>query len=563
MAGHFYTTIENSITGKPVAGATVTVYQSGATVSGTVAAGTLAVSGTLATIFSDDGITGVATSIVTSDSTGFVEFWTNETSVVILISYDGTGKKAITDVEITGGSVSSDITALGTRMTAAELVTLDATVVAFKGLTGAADKVPYFTGTDTMALADFTAAGRALVDDANAAAQRTTLGAAASGATTASGLTMTTARLLGRTTASTGAIEEITVGSGLSLAAGSLTATSSVVGGSSGMFGSGAFVKGTTAGTPGTGAFTPNTAVTGFSAWSVVVAGWIGLVRYDDGAAWELAFSYWNGTTLSRASTQVYASSSGSQLTLTSATTATLITDIQGFLDGLSSKPWRMVLATVSNSSPASLGIPAPSSYGTAAASTIVNTNYLTEQPRMQYTSGTAADNVAGWNGSSNVSALYTTTAGRGGFVYDSIWGASQLPANPRFGAYLSNGSLSGGQPSAQNASFVALAKDSGDTNIQFMTNDGTAPATKGDTGIAIVANGWYRASFWVPPGGGTASGLMIQLDTGAIWYGSTTATLPADGAALIANLHCGLNGTDTGTACIFHPAHMAVKAGY
>lgn len=45
------------------------------------------------------------------------------------------------------------------------------------------------------------------------------------GAATGSGLTMTTARLLGRTTASTGAIEEITVGSGLSLAAGALTAT--------------------------------------------------------------------------------------------------------------------------------------------------------------------------------------------------------------------------------------------------------------------------------------------------------------------------------------------------
>jgi hypothetical protein len=45
------------------------------------------------------------------------------------------------------------------------------------------------------------------------------------GAATGSGLTMATARLLGRTTASSGAIEEITVGTGLSLSAGSLTAT--------------------------------------------------------------------------------------------------------------------------------------------------------------------------------------------------------------------------------------------------------------------------------------------------------------------------------------------------
>lgn len=47
----------------------------------------------------------------------------------------------------------------------------------------------------------------------------------APGAITSSGLTQATARLLGRTTASSGAIEEITVGSGLSLSSGSLTAT--------------------------------------------------------------------------------------------------------------------------------------------------------------------------------------------------------------------------------------------------------------------------------------------------------------------------------------------------
>lgn len=52
-----------------------------------------------------------------------------------------------------------------------------------------------------------------------------TLGSAASGSITASGYTQSTARLLGRTTASSGAIEEITVGSGLTLSAGSLTAS--------------------------------------------------------------------------------------------------------------------------------------------------------------------------------------------------------------------------------------------------------------------------------------------------------------------------------------------------
>jgi hypothetical protein len=53
------------------------------------------------------------------------------------------------------------------------------------------------------------------------------IGAALSGSVTTSDLTMNTARLLGRTSASSGAIEEISVGSGLSLTSGTLSATGS------------------------------------------------------------------------------------------------------------------------------------------------------------------------------------------------------------------------------------------------------------------------------------------------------------------------------------------------
>ena len=63
-----------------------------------------------------------------------------------------------------------------------------------------------------------------------AADARTNLGVVATGAVTGSGLTMTAARVLGRTTAATGAIEEMTVGTGLSLSGGVLSSTSAATG---------------------------------------------------------------------------------------------------------------------------------------------------------------------------------------------------------------------------------------------------------------------------------------------------------------------------------------------
>jgi hypothetical protein len=85
---------------------------------------------------------------------------------------------ALQSADLTGYLQSSDI--------GSTVQGYDAGLASIAGLTTAADRMIYTTGSDTYAVATLTTAGRALLDDADAAAQRTTLGLGSAATTAAS-----------------------------------------------------------------------------------------------------------------------------------------------------------------------------------------------------------------------------------------------------------------------------------------------------------------------------------------------------------------------------------------
>ena len=158
---------------------------------------------------------------------------------------------------------------------------------------------------------------------------------------------------------------------------------------------------------------------------------------------------------------------------------------------------------------------------------------------------------------------MVSTTAGAGGYMFHTRFGAATLPTGPRLFIGMTQVTFVAnvGEPSAFVAAYATFSKDSTDTNIQLLTNSNAGAGTKVDTGIALVANSWYEAVIWSDPGSLTVKALLVRIDTGAIWYGETATDVPLSDSTLFPQTIGGLSAT-TGTAFGFCTGGYGIRSG-
>ena len=214
----------------------------------------------------------------------------------------------------------------------------------------------------------------------------------------------------------------------------------------------------------------------------------------------------------------------------------------------------------------ADAGVPLTNT-GTFAAAAIATTNFFTMKRRLLCQVTVAATTaVAGVRGSQNAVRIGRTAGAPGGFSSRIVWGPSTGVSTATTRAFC--GFRATAAPTDVNPSsllnLVGMGWDSGDTNVQMMTNDGAGTATKTDLGASFPRPNTDNTTVYelqlYSPNSTTQSvnWRVIRYDTtgktiAAEATGTITTDLPANTVLMAPHVWMSVGGTSSviGVACM------------
>ncbi len=193
---------------------------------------------------------------------------------------------------------------------------------------------------------------------------------------------------------------------------------------------------------------------------------------------------------------------------------------------------------------------------GTAQTTAVATTNFVTYMRRREWAITTASTTaVAGIRGNAQQFGLGGTAADRGGFFMVYRWGVGRGATVATHRAFAGLRAAVAAPTDVNPSTLLnmcGMGYDSGDTNIQFMRNDGTGSATKIDLGASfpkptVNDSTMYELVMFAPPGTTQAlSYLVTNLVTGATASGSVTTDLPATTTLLNIDSYASVGGTSS-----------------
>jgi hypothetical protein len=162
---------------------------------------------------------------------------------------------------------------------------------------------------------------------------------------------------------------------------------------------------------------------------------------------------------------------------------------------------------------------------GTSAAKShpaLATTNDLTTLKTALFGTGTTATGTSGEQ--SDLQFFRGNAAGRGGWFFATRFGLSAVSGTYRIFLGLSATNAAWSAAPSATASSIGIAKDEGDTNLQFLIRG--AAATKVDTGVAPTVGAVYDFLMFAPPNGGQISFRLANGVTGALLAESLTPSM-------------------------------------